>query len=162
MGLDECHVDALSAKLTRANGMLAKIRHFVDEKTLLNVYYGIFSSIMTYASQIWGQFANKHVKRIQKLQNKAIRIINFAKYRDPSMPLYYKSKVLKLEDQVCLENFYFVQRDIQGDLPSPLLNTFVIVPDIPDSNQLGVQLPKVRTQTYGINNIVYRSAASRK
>ena len=106
------HVDALAAKLTRASGMLAKIRHYVNEKTLLNIYHGIFSSIMTYGSQIWGQFANKHVKRIQKLQNKAIRIINFANFKDSSAPLYQKSKILKLEDQISMENFYFVQRNM--------------------------------------------------
>ena len=154
------HVDALAAKLTRASGMLAKIRHYVNEKTLLNIYHGIFSSIMTYGSQIWGQFTNKHVKRIQKLQNKAIRIINFANFKDSSGPLYQKSKILKLEDQISMENFYFVQRDIQGDLPSPLLNTFIVVPATPNSNQCGVELPKVRTQAYGINSITYRSAAT--
>ena len=154
------HVEALSAKLTRANGMLAKMRHYVDAKTIRNIYFGIFSSIMTYACQIWGQFANKHVKRIQKLQNKAIRIINFVKYFDPSTPLYKKSKILKLEDQISLENFYYVQRDIQGDLPSPLLDSFLIVPDVPNSNQIGVTLPKVRTQAYGVNSITYRSAAT--
>ena len=36
----------------------------------------------------------------------------------------------------------------------------MVVPDIPDSNQLGVKLPKVRTQAYGINSIIYRSAAT--
>ena len=82
------HTDILSAKLARANGMLAKIRHYVDEKTLHNVYYSIFSSVMSYASIVWGQLANKFVKRIHKLQNKALRIINFANYKDPSTPLY--------------------------------------------------------------------------
>jgi hypothetical protein len=154
------HTDILSAKLGRANGMLAKIRHYVDEKTLHNVYYGIFSSVMNYGSQVWGQFANKSVKRIQKLQNKALRIINFANYRDPSTPIYFKSKILKLEDQVSLENFFLVQRDIQGDLPTQLLNTFSVKPDSQCSTQLGIELPKVRTQTYGINCITYRSAAT--
>ena len=67
------HANTLSAKLTRATGMLSKIRHYVDEKTVRNIYFGIFSSIMTYGAQVWGQFPNKHICRIQKIQNKALK-----------------------------------------------------------------------------------------
>ena len=44
----------LHSKLTRAIGMLSNIRHSVDSDTLRMIYYGIFSSILTYASQILG------------------------------------------------------------------------------------------------------------
>ena len=49
------HVNELSAKLSRANGMLSKIRHYVSHNTLTMIYHGIFSSILLYGSQIWGQ-----------------------------------------------------------------------------------------------------------
>ena len=149
------HTTTLAAKLNRAIGMLAKIRHYVDEKSLRNIYFGIFSSVMTYASQIWGQFSNKHVIRIQKLQNRALRVINNAKFGESSSPLYYKSKILKLTDQIRLENFYLVQNDLKGELPTPLLDTFKIIADTHDHNTRGsaqhkLSLPKIRTQAYGI------------
>ena len=49
------HTKSLASKLTRTIGMLAKIRHFVDKSTLRNIYFSIFSSILTYGCQIWGQ-----------------------------------------------------------------------------------------------------------
>ena len=52
------HTDLIAPKLSRAIGMLSKLRHFVNSNTLRSVYYGIFSSIMTYASQVWGQISN--------------------------------------------------------------------------------------------------------
>ena len=70
------HSTATSAKLSRAIGMLCKVRHFVKHETLVMIYYGIFSSILIYSSQIWGQ-TNGIVKMLQILQNKALRIINF-------------------------------------------------------------------------------------
>ena len=70
------HVDSLAPKLTRAAGMLAKIRYYVPENTLRSIYFGIFASLLTYASQVWGQFCNKYISRLQTIQNKAIRIIN--------------------------------------------------------------------------------------
>ena len=42
------HTKSLSSKLNRASGMLSKIRHYVDKKSLVNVYYASFSSILSY------------------------------------------------------------------------------------------------------------------
>ena len=70
------HINELSTKLSCAFGMLAKIRHYINVKTLSMVYHGIFSSLFLYGSQIWGQ-SNQSVSKMEKLQNKALRIINF-------------------------------------------------------------------------------------
>ena len=48
------HIE-LSTKLSRAVGMLAKNTHYIKAKTLSMVYHGIFSSLLLYGSQIWGQ-----------------------------------------------------------------------------------------------------------
>ena len=65
------HIDELSTKLSRAVGMLAKISHYINEKTLSMVYHGIFSSFYMVL-----KFGDK-VSKLEKLQNKALRIINF-------------------------------------------------------------------------------------
>ena len=70
------HIDELSTKLSHAVGMLAKIRHYINEKTLSMVYHGMFSTLLLYGSQIWGQ-SNQSVSKMEKLLNKALRIINF-------------------------------------------------------------------------------------
>ena len=54
------HVDILASKLSRATGMLSRIRHFVSTDTLRSIYFGIFSSHLTYCSIIWGQALNKN------------------------------------------------------------------------------------------------------
>ena len=69
------HKTELSAKLSRAVGMLSKIRYYVKKETLRMIYFGIFSSILTYGSQIWGQ-QNAVTKKLQILQNKVLTIIN--------------------------------------------------------------------------------------
>ena len=163
------HVDSISPKLSRAAGMLSKIRHYVSETTLRSVYFGIFSSLLTYGAQVWGQFSNKYILRLQSLQNKAIRIINFAKYRDPVLPLYYKSHILKLSDYVKLLNFTYVHDSINRTLPEALQNSFQVASvihshDTRDSSQCNTQfkmsLPKARTQVFGVNSIRYQSVAS--
>ena len=106
------HTDAISSKLSREIGMLAKIRHYVETKQLRSIYFAIFSSIMTYGSIIWGQTANISVKRIQIIQNKAIRIINFSPFNSPTAILYRKSNILKFSDYVKLQNFLLVHDNL--------------------------------------------------
>ena len=158
------HINVLSAKLNRAAGMLAKIRHFVTSESLRNIYFSIFSSLMTYASQIWGQFPNNHVKRIQKIQNRALRIINFSNFDASSTPLYYKSDILKFSDHVRLQNFLHVHRDLkENSLPLSLRNNFKLISDVTEypptrmASTCKLFLPIVRTVNYGINSITYRS-----
>ena len=108
-----------TTRLSRAKGMLCKIRHFVNQDTLLMIYYGIFSSILTYGSQIWGQY-KRIVDKLQIIQNKAIRIMNFKPSRYPSNSLYKESRILKISDFITLQNFLFAHDNLNKKLPKSL------------------------------------------
>ena len=108
------HMNSISTKLSRAIGLLSKIRHCVKKDTLRSIYVGIFSSILTYASQIWGQIKSRHFIRLVILQNKAIKIINFVNFRDPVTPLYKAMKIIKLSDNIRINIFLFVFDDFSG------------------------------------------------
>ena len=158
----EFQSEILATKLSRAIGMLSKIRHYVPKDTLRSIYCGIISSLLTYGSQIWGQIQNKHVKRLTQLQNKAIRIINFASYRSTVDPLYKTSKILKLCNSIKLQNFLYVTNNINGNLPSTLKDTFTFTKTAHKYNTRGsaqhqIVIPKVKTSIYGIRSIKYQS-----
>ena len=158
------HIDILATKLSRANGMLMKVRHYVSRNTLHSIYFGIFHSLLTYGVQIWGQIKNKHFHRVQLLQNKAIRTINFANFRASVNPLYKDSNILKLSDIINLQNFLFVRDDLKGELPNALTDTFKLVSNVHNYNtrsasQSKVTMPSVRTTIYGIRSITYQSGA---
>ena len=152
------HVNTLSGKLARANGMLSKIRHYVPACTLKSIYYAIFSSLMTYSCITWGQSHNSNIKRIGTLQNKALRNINFATSRQSSNPLYANSEILKFEDNVKLQNFLYAHDSLKGTLPTVHNNIFELSKDIHNyptkcSNQHRIVISKVNTQTSGSNSI---------
>ena len=48
------HFFQLSNKLSRANGILSKLRHYAPFETVLQVYYAIFYSHLTYGCNVWG------------------------------------------------------------------------------------------------------------
>ena len=47
------HIKEMNAKLSRSNGILSKLRHYVPKQTLISVYYAIFYSHMKYGSLVW-------------------------------------------------------------------------------------------------------------
>ena len=145
--------------------MLAKIRHYVKSEIPRTIYFGIFASLMNYGSQIWGQYTNANIKRIIKLQNKAIRIINFANYREPTTKLYQKSGILKFQDNIRLHNYLFVHDSMNRRLPACFYDKFqylheVHVHSTRSAAQQCVTLPKSRTLVYGLYSITDQSSRS--
>ena len=156
------HINQLSSKLSRAIGMIARIRHYVSEGTLRSIYFGIFASLLQYGAQIFGQVDNKHFRRLECLQNKAIRLINFANYRASTNQLYKESKILKIADYVKLQNFLLVLGDVKGQLPTALSNTFTRVQNAHDYNTRGATqfkmvIPAAKTLVYGIRSIFFQA-----
>ena len=150
---------------SRACGMLMKIRHYVSESTLLSIYYAIFSSILTYGSQIFGQIQNIHINRLQKLQDRSVRLINFAKYNDHRNPLYLNFKILKFSDSIQLSNFLFVHDCIRKNIPLSLQNSFNLVSNVHNYGtrnalQYHMALPKIKTKVFGLMSIKYQSSLS--
>ena len=150
---------AVSTKLSRAIGMLYKIRHFVDHATLRMIYYGIFSSILMYGCQIWGQ-NNSITNKLQILQNKALRAINFKPSRASASPLFKTCKILKLADNVNLQNFLFAHDSLKNNLPSSLTGELSLVDTIHSTRSESyyqLDRPSKRTIIYGSKSIKSRS-----
>ena len=118
------HMSSLAPKLKRANGMLAKIRHYVESDQLKSLYFSIFSSHMLYGSQIWGQVKNIDFRNLQVIQNNAIRLISFEQdFRDHVSHLYVNLNILKLSDMIILQNILLVHDFFNHNLPQNLQTT---------------------------------------
>ena len=61
------HLENLSSKLRKTNGLISKLRHSAPKSILLQFYYAFFESHMRYACQIWGQITT-NCTRIFRLQ----------------------------------------------------------------------------------------------
>ena len=67
----------IKSRLSRSCGLLAKLRYFVNSYLLRTVYYSVFDSVMKYGLQIWGQHNGVARKKTEKIQEKAVKIIDF-------------------------------------------------------------------------------------
>ena len=149
----------LASKLKRANGMLCKARHYIPSDELRTLYYAIFSSHLIYGSQIWGQVTNSFNKKIFKLQNRALRIISFSDFRCDSNPIYHNLKILKLRDQIILQNVLFTHDSLNHTAPSCFYEYFKQARENHHFNtrnsSLGCLAPSHSgTIRYGISSIV--------
>ena len=97
------YMNTLKQKLNRANGILAKLRYYVTADVLKTIYYAFFDSHMKYACHIWGQVQSKTFDMIQRAQNKALRIINFKYFMEPSESLYNQLKINSLKNNIILK-----------------------------------------------------------
>ena len=105
-----------------------------------------------YGSQIWGQ-SNQAVSKMEKLQNKALRIINFEPLRYSVNPLYNKCEILQFGD---------AHDNIKDNLPTTLCAGITLLDSKHSQitrNQKGnqVNIPTVRTKTSGANRIKSKS-----
>ena len=63
------HINELSIRLSKANGILSKLQHFVPPSTLISVYYAIFYSHLNYSILVWS-LTKSNLDKIDKLQKK--------------------------------------------------------------------------------------------
>lgn len=117
-------------KLNRSRGMLSKVRHYVDETIIQNLYHSLFSSHLLYGAQVWGQSRNCHTEKLFTAQKKVIRTINFADVRAHSTPLFFNSKILKLEDTIKIMNIIFVKNCLDKVTPTCFHSIFTQTVDV--------------------------------
>ena len=101
------YLNELFPKLARAIGILSKIRHLVDFKTLRSIYYSLFNSHLNYSLLAWGYIPDRLLSKLASLQNKAMRVLNFQDFRAPVQPLYINSRILPFQNELKLRHCLF-------------------------------------------------------
>ena len=95
------HLTSLEKKLSRSISLLSKIRHHVPKFLLRIVYYSILNSHLIYGCELCGQNQNNMlVQRLQKLQEKAVWLINFETNPNDVDQLLKDSNILKVTDLI--------------------------------------------------------------
>ena len=74
------HTDYLSKKISRAIGGLKQVRRFVPTHTLITIYKALIQPLFDYCDVVWSGLNEGLANRLQKLQNRAARIITQSSY----------------------------------------------------------------------------------
>ena len=84
------HVENISKKIASAIGALKRIRQFIDTNTALKIYGALIQPHFDYCSSVWDGLNITLNDKLQKLQNRAARVITKSQYDASSRNLFSK------------------------------------------------------------------------
>ena len=108
----------MAIKLNKENGILSKLRQFIDRKTLKPIYHAIFEPHLYYSSLVWAQNSNSIKKPLVFLNHNA-----------HTSPLFRELNILKLLDKIALENYLFINKYFNKCLLTIFKNWFTLSSD---------------------------------
>ena len=164
------HIDELNKKVSRAIGILYKLRPFVTSKILCNVYYAIIYPFLLYGIMIWGNTSLTLLNPIHILQKKFVRM---ATYKDGyplkpgplahTSPLFHKLKLLNIFDIFKLQLGKLVFESVNGIGPSNNVIKFNRVSETHCHNtryadQGNLYINSVRTTRFGLKGLQVEGA----
>ena len=159
------HMKELTKKLSRANGILSKLRYNVPLAMCLQVYYAIFYSYLNIGCNVWGFTSERNINDIQILQNKCVRIMTFAPFDSNVDQSFIDLQLLKVREVIKTNQLKIVYDFFDKKLPDDLMSLFVLSSNIHSTNQLLnsainnlIHIPSFDTVTYGRNSIKFRCA----
>ena len=116
----KAHIRNIEGRIARSVGILTKLRHLFPSSALLLLYYALIHPHLSFGLAIWGSTYPTYIQKLQRLQNKAIRIISNASRKNSVTPLSKKYGVLKLADLFNYEMAKIMYQFSKQTLPSHL------------------------------------------
>ena len=83
-------INALSNNVNKSLNVIKRLREFVDLETLLIAYKTLVQLYFEYCSHVWGGLGSTLSDKLQRLQNRAARIITKCGYDVRCPIVFYK------------------------------------------------------------------------
>ena len=124
-------ISNISKKVSRALGIMYKLRPYVPLRIMKNVYHSLIYSHIIYAIEVWGSTFKTVINKILVLQKKAMRMMTFNDQfpvipgpLSPSNPIFLKLETLKVEDIYKYQISKFIFKSLNELTPINFQNWF--------------------------------------
>jgi hypothetical protein len=147
------HTDFVINKLYKTMGIINKLKYFLPQSILLNIYNSLILPHLNYGSLLWSNQAD----RVMLLQKKIVRIITRSSFISHTDPLFKRLKFLKLQDIRFLNEIKFYFKLKNSLLPVYFINFLTQASDVhnyPTRNQCKFYIPKFHHE-YVRNSLRY-------
>ena len=115
-----CHINHIHKKISQSLYIINRSKHSLNSSSLHSLYHALINSHINYCLPISGN--SPHIKRIEVLQKRAIRIINNKRYRAHTEPLFKESNILKIRDAYTVQTSEFMYKFHNKLLPLSFKN----------------------------------------
>ena len=142
-------IKSVSTKLSRAVGLLKYAKRFLPQNSLKTLYTSIIEHHFLYCCAVWGCCGTTEISKLQKLQNRAARIITNSSFHASSKPLIQKLGWKTVNDMIKHESRIMVYKSINNKAP-PYMSEMLTTNSQDAAQQLrntntDLRLPKKRT-----------------
>ena len=159
------HIAELSKKLSRAVGMLYKIRQFCPTSVLRSLYFSLFNSHLSYGLVVWGNAKRTLINKVKSLQKRALRALRCIDFlndgQDDINHIHHNLKILNVDHQLQVQLSSLMWDYDHNTIPESLRTHFKranIVHNYSTRNASkgGLYYGKVNTTKYGIQSFKYQ------
>ena len=150
------HIVAVSKKISRAIGLLYKLRHYVTKKILIMMYHSLIYPFLIYALPVFGSADDTYLNSIHILQKKFVRLVTFNGQLVHSSPLFKELEILTIFDIFKVEVSKFVFDCLNHINPSQFHEYFhypVSTRNTANSRNNNLFVPQARTKHYGLDSL---------
>ena len=110
--------------IAKSNGILYKIRNFLDRITLTHLYISFVFPYLIYGIEVWGNTNAAHLDPIIKIQKKIVRTITFSHYLVHTEPIFDTLNILNFNSLV-VHRITLMMFNYSKDLvPLPIVECF--------------------------------------
>ncbi len=102
-------------KISKGIGILAKMRHFVPAQILRYLYFEFIAPHVNYGIINWGCAVPTTTNSLQINLNKALRIMNFEKFKTTAKPLFNHLGILDFQESFNFECAKLIYDIINGN-----------------------------------------------
>ena len=117
------------SRLSRAIGIIRKLKNLIDIKTKLQLYYSLFQSHLLYCTSVYGLRYKKYFEEFNRLQLKILSDIFGLSYSKTEIKMK-ELKILKACDLIKFQIGIIMFKALQGVLPAHVQARFVRNKDV--------------------------------
>ena len=131
-------------KLKGGISSLRKLKDILPQRKLEQVYKALFESHLRYGDIVWNALSNTKLSKSQRLQIRARKLIENAKYKDG-----WNCNWLDVKSLISFDQGVMTYKILHGLCPDNLRHTFVersMVSEHKTRNHRDLQIPKVRLE----------------
>ena len=108
------HIGFVCSKLSKAVGLIYKLREYVPKEVLGSLYYSLAYPYILYGNLVWGGTYDAHLHPLIILQKKLLRLITYSDFLAHTEPLFKRTSILKVTDvhTLVLAQYMYKQRQV--------------------------------------------------
>ena len=140
---------SLTSKISRGIGTLRYPKRYVPASTVRQMYKSLLEPHFRYCCPVWGNVGETSLTKLQKLQNRAARIVTGSRYDQSPLPVIRALGWPTVREILDLETLKMVFKSLNSDARSYMSDMFTRVsettsPALRNSN-INLRTPMLRT-----------------